>query len=48
MVGVADKADLHCPKCKKKTPHETHWEGEAPNELYVVCKVCNTARTIYT
>lgn len=44
MVGVSDKAKLFCHKCGKETMHETHWDGEDPDALLTVCKVCGTQR----
>jgi len=46
MVGVNDKAIFYCHKCKQKTEHETDWESEEPNSLYIVCTVCRTSRTV--
>lgn len=40
MVGVTDSAELTCRKCGKRTEHETHWEGEYPDELYTKCTKC--------
>lgn len=45
MVGVYDKAEMYCEKCKKKTTHETGWEGEDPDALQTKCKTCGTERT---
>lgn len=45
MVGVYDKAEMNCQECKKKTMHETGWEGEDPNALWTKCTICGAERT---
>ncbi len=45
MVGVYDEALMTCSGCRKKTIHETGWEGEDPNVLWTKCKVCGLERT---
>jgi ribosomal protein L44E len=41
MSGVYDKAEMYCPRCKRRTMHEIGWESEEPDSLEETCLSCN-------
>lgn len=47
MSGVSDVDVMHCRICDKKTKHESDWQSEQPNQLWIKCTECQHSETVH-
>lgn len=43
-MGVYEKKEHYCLKCKKTTMHDIGWESEFPEQLDLKCHECGYER----